>query len=90
MSVTHKDGHRVTTRGWHSLWVEMQNTFFDFLLSLRMKHSEDIFREGYLRLGGYEAAGWQVTNISSQAQSDHLMVVETKHVSSGAMHTVKG
>lgn len=48
-SQTWKDGKRVQGRGWKGL--EGLDTFFTFLLTLRLKYSEDIFREKIEELG---------------------------------------
>lgn len=44
-SVTFKEGRRVQGRGWEGLeGVGQLGTYFDFLLNLRLKYSEDVFR----------------------------------------------
>lgn len=89
MSITHKNGQRVTTRGWHGIWTQMHNTELDYMLNLRMKHSEDIFRKAYLKLGGLEAAGWRVVNLVLESNGVSPVTVEAQQVSTEKRHVVK-
>jgi phenol 2-monooxygenase len=49
-STTWKDGRRQQGRGWRGI-EDCTDTFFDFMLNIRLKYSEDIFREKIEELG---------------------------------------
>jgi len=61
--VTFKDGQRVTERGWNIAFESMPNTFHDYILNIRQKYSEDIFREKYTEASGSSVQyGWRLTD----------------------------
>lgn len=49
-AVTFKDGKRVAGRGW-TLMEQISGTFFNFMLNIRLKYSEDIFRRRIAEYG---------------------------------------
>lgn len=89
-AVTYKQGKRVTTRGWHSIFTAAHGTFVDYVLNLRMKNSEEIFKAAFEKLGGTVAVGWQVTDfdIDNTGVSNPKVIVHAKEVSSGHTRTI--
>ena len=47
---TYKDGQRIQGRGWSGI-EDISGSFFDFLLNIRLKYSEDVFRRRVAELG---------------------------------------
>lgn len=50
-NTTFKDGRRIFGRGWQSFTSVIPDTFFDFSMNIRLKYSEDIFRQRLVELG---------------------------------------
>ena len=48
--VTFKDGRMLQDRGWDGL-DQIRDSFFDFVLNIRLKYSEDVFRNRVEKLG---------------------------------------
>jgi phenol 2-monooxygenase len=59
-SVTYKDGERVTSRGWHTMFQRISGTYLDYCLNIRQKYSEGVFRDAYKRRGGEPYIGWKL------------------------------
>jgi phenol 2-monooxygenase (NADPH) len=49
-STTWKDGKRVQGRGWRGV-ESIKDSFFDFMINIRLKYSEDVFRAKIAELG---------------------------------------
>ncbi|KAL4957896.1 pentachlorophenol 4-monooxygenase [Aspergillus filifer] len=94
-SVTFKDGERVTSRGWHSMFRHMHGTYLDYCLNIRQKYSEEIFRNAYKKLGGSVYVSWKLEGfsvdheseddykVSSQIrnlETDEVLVVKSKYI----------
>jgi phenol 2-monooxygenase (NADPH) len=63
-SVTYKDGKRVTERGWNAIYENMHNTNMNYVLNIRQKYSEQVFRNAYERLGDHVHKGWILKRLS--------------------------
>jgi len=63
-SVTfNKNGQRVTSRGWHTIFEKTHGTFQDYLLNIRLKYSEGVFTQAYERLGRHVLVGWALKDM---------------------------
>lgn len=89
-SVTYKDGERVTDRGWHDIFTRMNGTFLNYILMIRLKYSEEIIQEAYVKLGGHHLAGWELKDILHGPTSGdpYRVKVSISHVSSGIVRTL--
>lgn len=70
-----KDGRR-TDSGWNGV-ENLQGTFFDFMLNLRLKYSEDIFRDRLDKLGVAVKAPVKLTGLAlnEHAQDEYKVTV---------------
>lgn len=71
---TYRNGERVYGRGWKIFTkVAAMGTFFEETLNLRLKFSEDIFREKLEEMGGKVHAPWKVVgfDIEEDVEDDH-------------------
>jgi phenol 2-monooxygenase len=78
-SVTLKDGRRVTTRGWHTMFEAMHGTYLDYCLNIRQKYSEEVIRQSYQKLGVEPYIGWKLESFSLDHESEDEYKV-TSHV----------
>lgn len=88
-STTWKDGKRVQGRGW--IGVESFNdTFFDFMLNIRLKYSEDIFREKIEELGRKVKAPVKLVDfVLDENAEDEWKVTATCARPDGSTYNVK-
>jgi phenol 2-monooxygenase len=63
-SVNFKDGKRVTSRGWNSIFQQMGETYHNYSLNIRLKHSERLIQNAYEKLGGRVATRWELRDLS--------------------------
>lgn len=89
-AVTFKDGQLVTSRGWHVMYNRMQETLLDYVLNIRQKFSEDVFRKEYKRLGGEPYIGWRLDDfaVCEESQDDYKVKSTITEVDSGKELTV--
>jgi len=69
-SFTYRNGRLVQGRGWDTL-IGQGKTFFDFMLNIRLKYSEDIFREKLLGMGVEVNAPVKLVDFSIDKDQDH-------------------
>lgn len=87
-----KDGKRVTTRGWHSMYNHMGSTFLDYVLNIRLKYSEDVFMEAYEKRGGKILQGWEVTDLQTtdKPASEYPVGVTVQNCADKSTKTIQG
>ncbi|PLB46091.1 pentachlorophenol 4-monooxygenase [Aspergillus steynii IBT 23096] len=90
-SVTYKKGQLVTSRGWHVMYQRMHETFLDYVLNIRQKHFEDVFRQEYERLGGKPLTCWRLDSFEVQdsCPEDYKVTSTITDVASEKTSTVK-
>ncbi|KAK6858654.1 hypothetical protein PG995_005218 [Apiospora arundinis] len=60
---TFHHGLRITQRGWHEIYTGMRETHHDYLVNIRQRYSEDIFRAKYASVSGKTISfGWELAN----------------------------
>jgi phenol 2-monooxygenase (NADPH) len=57
-----KDGARNVDRGWLSMFNHARESYFSWVLNLRLKYSEDIIRDHFIRQGGIYRDGLELTS----------------------------
>ncbi|KIW13388.1 hypothetical protein PV08_08576 [Exophiala spinifera] len=57
-----KNGVRNVDRGWQGIFHHSKDSYFSWLLNLRLKYSEDIIREHFIRQGGSYRDGLELTS----------------------------
>ncbi|KAF2098696.1 pentachlorophenol 4-monooxygenase [Rhizodiscina lignyota] len=89
-SVTFKDGKRLASRGWHSMFTEMGETYLDYILNIRQKFSMDVFRRRYQKLGGLVGTEWTLKEMEiHEKDAEHYRVTSMLHGGSGGTKVVK-
>ncbi|KAL2829601.1 FAD binding domain-containing protein [Aspergillus pseudoustus] len=90
-SVTYKDGERVTSRGWHTMFQRMDGTYLDYCLNIRQKYSEGVFRDAYKTLGGEPYIGWKLESFSVDhaAEDDYKVTSHIRDLNTDEAVTVK-
>lgn len=68
-TVTYKDGQQAQGRGW-SFFGKGSATFFDYLLNIRLKYSEDIFRNRLVKLGSKVQAPLKLVDLALDEEVD--------------------
>jgi phenol 2-monooxygenase len=86
-----KNGKRVTSRGWHTIFEKMHGTFQDYLLNVRLKYSEGVFTKAYERLGRDILVGWTLNDmVINEDAEDGFKVTSVIHkIGSEETRTVK-
>ena len=90
-SVTFKDGQRVTSRGWHSMFRHMHGTYLDYCLNIRQNYSEEIFRNAYRKLGGrvYVSCKLERFSVGHECEDDYKVSSQVRDLKTGEVLTVK-
>ncbi|KAL3491446.1 pentachlorophenol 4-monooxygenase [Aspergillus germanicus] len=90
-SVTYKDGERVTSRGWHTMFQRISGTYLDYCLNIRQKYSEGVFRDAYKRLGGEPYIGWKLESFSVDpaSEDDYKVTSHIRNLKTDEAVTVK-
>ncbi|KAL4929565.1 pentachlorophenol 4-monooxygenase [Aspergillus undulatus] len=90
-SVTYKDGKRVTSRGWHTMFQHMNGTYLDYCLNIRQKYSEEVFRNAYKKLGGDIWVNWKLETFSvdHKSDNDYKASSQIRNLKSGELTVVK-
>jgi phenol 2-monooxygenase len=86
-----KNGKRVTSRGWHTIFEKTHGTFQDYLLNIRLKYSEQVFTRAYERLGRNVWVGWTLKEmVVNEDGEDGLKVTSViEGTGSGERRTIK-
>ncbi|PLB54072.1 pentachlorophenol 4-monooxygenase [Aspergillus steynii IBT 23096] len=91
-SVTYKDGKRVTSRGWHAIFEQMNGTFRDYVLNIRQKYSESVVQGAYERVGGVPYIGWKLEGYTVDEDGDgdeYKVKAQIREVETGRVVNVK-
>ena len=91
-SVTFKGGKRVTERGWNSIFDNMLNTFHDYTLNIRQRHSEDILLQNYSKASDNTVNyGWKLVDFKiDRAQQDgHNITAVVRRSGCGGQKTIR-
>jgi phenol 2-monooxygenase (NADPH) len=80
-----KNGKRVTSRGWHTIFEKTHGTFQDYLLNIRLKYSEGVFTIAYERLGRRVLVGWTLKDlvINENEEEDYRVTSVIQKIGSG-------
>jgi phenol 2-monooxygenase len=90
-SVTYKDGERVTSRGWHTMFQRISGTYLDYCLNIRQKYSEGVFRDAYKRRGGEPYIGWKLEyfSVDPASEDDYKVTSHIRNLKTDEAVTVK-
>ncbi|KAL4937596.1 hypothetical protein BDV06DRAFT_232472 [Aspergillus oleicola] len=91
-SVTFKDGERVTSRGWHSMFRHMHGTYLDYCLNVRQKYSEEIFRNAYKKLGGSVYLSWKLESfeVDHESEDDYKVNSQVRNLKTDELKYIVG
>ncbi|KIW44152.1 uncharacterized protein PV06_05185 [Exophiala oligosperma] len=64
-----KNGVRNVDRGWHKIFHHSKDSYFSWLLNLRLKYSEDIIRDHFIRQGGTYRDGLELTSFDHDGET---------------------
>ncbi|KAF2121142.1 FAD binding domain-containing protein [Lophiotrema nucula] len=90
-SITYKDGQVVPDRGWQILWKHFKESFHSYVLNIRQKYSEDIFRASYEALGYRVQFGWELSSyeIDTKLEDGHNVTARIKSLETGEEKVVR-
>ncbi|OJD33491.1 pentachlorophenol 4-monooxygenase [Diplodia corticola] len=90
-ATTYKDGHIVPGRGWQILWKAMKDSFHPYVLNIRQKYSEQVFRENYEAFGYQVHYGWEVVgyDVDTSIGDGYNVTVQTQRVGTDEQNTVR-
>jgi phenol 2-monooxygenase len=77
-----KNAARVPARGWQSLISKSEPTYFDFLLNIRQKFSEEVFGKHLALWGGKVDVLWTVESFAVNKTGSHPVQVTLQHTKS--------
>ncbi|RSM10899.1 hypothetical protein BHE90_008803 [Fusarium euwallaceae] len=89
--VNYRDGKREISGGYQMLFTQMHNTYLDYVLNIRQKYSEEIFRASYEARGGIMLEGTELLELihDPAAPDGYAVTAVTKDVVSGAVGRVQ-
>lgn len=88
-STTWKDGQRVQGRGWQGV-EDIRDTFFEFMLNIRLKYSEDVFRAKIGELGRKVEAPIKLVDFTlDEKAADDYKVTATCERLDGTRYKIK-
>jgi hypothetical protein len=94
-----EDGIRDNTNGPMRQVLESAHghSFLDFMLSLRLKYTEEIIQREYERIGGRIRQGWELVKIDDKTRSridsdcdSYPVEIGIEHVKSGETKMLRG
>jgi phenol 2-monooxygenase len=85
------NGKRVVARGWQVIFEGLHNTFFNYMLNIRQKFSEDIFGEKYCGLGKNIHYGWQFKGLEriETSTDEYNIAANIEHSATGKEKIIK-
>jgi phenol 2-monooxygenase len=89
--VNYNGGKRVISGTYHSIFNQLHGTFFDYVVNIRQKYSEGIFRRALEEKGGKFYEQYELLSIvqDDAAADDYALTVRVKNTASGEEHQVK-
>ncbi|KAL1645784.1 hypothetical protein SLS58_003668 [Diplodia intermedia] len=90
-STTYKDGKLVPSRGWQILWKAMRESFHQYVLNIRQKYSEEVFRTSYEAFGYQVQYGWEVVgyDVDPSVGDGCNVAVRIQHARTSEQKTVR-
>ena len=88
-AVNYKNGKRVTQRGWSGIFTQLGETYFQWILNLRLKYSEDIFRGHYVEKRGQYVEGYELKSHQIRQGQEYPVEAEIQEISSGQCHIIE-
>jgi phenol 2-monooxygenase len=89
--VNFRGGKRATSGGYKMLLSQMHDTYIDYVINIRQKYSEQIFREAYEAKGGRMDEGTELVDLIQDQVSldDYALTAVIKDGASGQERQVK-
>ena len=89
--VNYNAGKRVISGSYHSVFNSMHGTFFDYVINIRQRYSEQIFQQSFEEHGGtfYEACELLSIVHDENAADDYVLTVRVKDSAAGKEHEIK-
>ncbi|QGA17831.1 hypothetical protein EYB26_005507 [Talaromyces marneffei] len=89
--VNYNGGKRVISGTYHSIFNQLHGTYFDYVVNIRQKYSEQIFRKAFEGYGGTFYEQYELLSIvqDNNAADDYALTVRVKNNVTGEEHQVK-
>ncbi|GAM43000.1 hypothetical protein TCE0_044r17462 [Talaromyces pinophilus] len=89
--VNYNGGKRVISGTYHSMFNQLQGTYFDYVINIRQKYSEQIFRKAFESYGGTFYEEYELVSIvqDDDAADDYTLTVRVKNNATGEENEIK-
>jgi phenol 2-monooxygenase len=89
--VNYNGGKRVISGTYHSMFNQLQGTYFDYVINIRQKYSEQIFRKAFESYGGTFYEEYELVSIvqDDDAVDDYALTVRVKNNATGEENEIK-
>ena len=89
--VNYNAGKRVVSGSYHSVFNSMHGTFFDYVINIRQKYSEQIFRKSFEEHGGTFYEAYELLSIvqDDDAVDDYALTVRVRDNATGEEHAIQ-
>lgn len=84
-------GKRVISGTYHSLFNQLHGTYFDYVVNIRQRYSEEIFRKSLEETGGTFYEQHELVSIvqDDDAVDDYALTVRLRNNANGEEHVIK-
>lgn len=89
--VNYNAGKRVISGTYHSLFNQLHGTYFDYVINIRQRYSEEIFRKSFEENEGTFYERYELVSIvqDDDAVDDYALTVRVKNNADGEEHQIK-